>query len=71
MAARTKADPEGVVRAALLDAWNAGMELEFYRELVDSVRAALGMLADGDSHGAVGELTYALDRLEHEMTTLG
>ena len=59
------------MRAALQDAWNAGLELEFYRELADSARAAEGLLIDGDCAGALAELTVALGRLEFEMTTLG
>lgn len=69
--ARAKVDPEGLVRAALLDAWNAGLELEFLHELADSARAAEGLLIDGDCAGALVELTVALERLEYGMTTLG
>lgn len=69
---RPKADRDSaLLKAALQDAWNAGLELEFYRELADSVRVAEGMLLDGDSGLALAELVVALERLDHWMTTLG
>lgn len=69
--AATKADPNGLVKAVLLDAWNAGVELELYRELASSAREAEGLILDGDCAGAREELVVALDRLEFGMTTLG
>lgn len=71
MAQQKKIDADGLIRAALLDAWNAGVELELYQELTSSVRMAELLILDGDCTGAREELIVALDRLDFGMTALG
>lgn len=63
--------PPDQAKAALLEAWNAGLELGLYRELAAQAAAAQGMLLEGDCAGALGELTVALEKLEEGQKGLG